>query len=227
MSNTADVIEISKKLKPLIETFSGIMFNVLHPNPDEISIIDLAHALGNQCRYGGHCRKFYSVAEHCVLVSRLVAAELGPINTRELELIVLMALLHDASEAYLVDIPTPVKNFLSNYRAIEGPLMDAIIRKFYLPFEFDKLPEAIHYADILALKLETEKLIHSKGKNWQMLKAFDEGDEDMNWVHRFKVKALRPTQAKRYFLMRFYELMGQKAYWKQAFLYTLGHVLPI
>lgn len=102
-----------------ISTYSGIRFNVIEPVVDDISIFDIAHALAHQCRYGGHCKRFYSVAEHCIHV-----AKFAPENLK------LEALLHDGSEAYLLDIPRPIKKAMPEYRVIEDRLMTAISSRF-------------------------------------------------------------------------------------------------
>ncbi len=104
-----------------MQTFTGRQFWPLDPRPDEVEILDIAHALANLCRYGGHCRRFYSVAEHSVLLTRAVAPEYR-----------LLALLHDASEAYLVDLPRPVKLSMPEYKAIEQVVMVAICERFGL-----------------------------------------------------------------------------------------------
>jgi hypothetical protein len=75
-------------------TFSGLRFWPLDPEPEKILIADIAHALAHQCRFGGHASKFYSVSENSVHVSRRCAPEDA-----------LWGLLHDASEAYLVELP--------------------------------------------------------------------------------------------------------------------------
>src|ERR1019366_9954250 len=80
-----------------IRTYSGVRFKPLDPDP-AVGISDIAHALANQCRFGGHSSAFYSVAQHSVRVSEICAAEDA-----------LWGLLHDASEAYLVDVPAPLK----------------------------------------------------------------------------------------------------------------------
>jgi hypothetical protein len=104
-----------------IKTFTGKRFDVLNPDPDQICIEDIAHALSNQCRYGGHSRKFYSVAEHSIYVAMMCSWY----NK-------LAGLLHDASEAYLVDIPRPIKHnpYLAGYRELEAKVQDAISLKF-------------------------------------------------------------------------------------------------
>ncbi len=125
-------------------TATGRQFWPLDPRPEEIHIEDIAHALAHQCRFGGHCRFFYSVAQHSVLVSNAVPPEHA-----------LWGLLHDAAEAYLVDLPRPIKRYSEMgdlYRAIEGRLMKAICYRFMLPV--DEPPEVKRADDVL---LMTEK----------------------------------------------------------------------
>lgn len=102
-----------------IRTNSGIYFNILEPTLDMIDINDIAHALSHQCRFGGHIQKFYSVAQHCVMAATYVPPPLKRAT-----------LLHDASEAYLLDIPKPIKPHLNNYEELEDKLMRLIAEKF-------------------------------------------------------------------------------------------------
>lgn len=103
-------------------TFSGRKFWPLDPYPEDVVIEDIAHALANTCRFGGHCREFYSVAQHSVLVSRYAPPGME-----------LLGLLHDATEAYVGDMVRPLKSSLPEYREIEDALWPAIARRFYLP----------------------------------------------------------------------------------------------
>src|SRR4051812_44303587 len=103
----------------LIQTYSGKQFFPMRPIGGDIDIEDIAHALSNQCRFSGHCQRFYSVAEHSLRVAELVTPQHK-----------LWALLHDASEAYLVDLPTPIKRTLEEYRNAENRVMKAICRAF-------------------------------------------------------------------------------------------------
>lgn len=103
-------------------TATGRQFFPLDPRPEDVCIEDIAHALSNLCRFGGHCRLFYSVAEHSVHVAR-------SFSDRRLAL---GALLHDAAEAYLVDVPRPVKKVLAKYGEIELNVEVAIAEKFDL-----------------------------------------------------------------------------------------------
>lgn len=105
-----------------IQTYTGRAFYPFDPRPEDVCITDIAHALSQLCRYGGHCRVFYSVAQHSVLVSQH-----APDPHK------LWALLHDASEAYLVDLPRPIKRSLPDYRAAEQRIMAAICARYGLP----------------------------------------------------------------------------------------------
>ncbi len=94
-----------------IETYTGRAVRPLHSHVEDISIIDIAHALSNQCRYAGHTEFFYSTAQHCCLLADYVAKD-----RKGTALDCLQILLHDSAEAYLVDIPRPVKQFMPEYR---------------------------------------------------------------------------------------------------------------
>lgn len=104
-----------------MQLFSGRRFFPMDPRPEEIEPVDIAHALSLICRYGGHAQRFYSVAEHCVLLSRWVAPEHA-----------LWALLHDASEAYVGDMVRPLKRQLPDYEAAEGRVIEAVAARFGL-----------------------------------------------------------------------------------------------
>ncbi len=101
-------------------------FDFLEPKEEDIILEDIAHALALLCRFGGHCNKFYSVAEHSVIVSVIL-------DKRGADLITVLAgLLHDAEEAYLPDIPSPVKQLMPEALKMYETLNSAIIRKFKL-----------------------------------------------------------------------------------------------
>ena len=125
-----------------ISTFTGKKFHYLNPQPDEIDIRDIAHALSLTCRFGGHCREFYSVADHSIRV----ADEVG----RDYKL---SALLHDAHEAYLHDVPRPIKQDILGYKEIADLIQKAINSKFNLHFSY-----AVSYADDVLLATEARDL---------------------------------------------------------------------
>ncbi len=109
-------------------TFTGKAFTPADPKPEQIDVRDIAHGLSNLCRYAGQTRRFYSVAEHCVLMCRAAKAEGQPHHVQ------LAALLHDAPEAYLVDVPRPVKALIKpHYSLAEMRVEDAITQALDLP----------------------------------------------------------------------------------------------
>lgn len=104
-----------------MQTFTGVRFFPMSPSYRDVRIADIAHALAYQCRYNGHVKRFYSVAEHCVLLSDVVAPEHA-----------LWALLHDATEAYVGDMIRPLKVHMPAYCDVEDRVMGAIARRFFL-----------------------------------------------------------------------------------------------
>ncbi len=104
---------------PYIRTYTGKKFHPFDPQPEEIEIGDIAAGLSKQCRFAGQCPIFYSIAEHSCYVAENCSDKVK-----------LAALLHDASEAYLVDIPKPIKQELPDYQHIERRVQAAIYRRF-------------------------------------------------------------------------------------------------
>jgi len=180
--------EFSKDdIDPYIETVSGTKFYFLDPSWDSIKIGDIAHALGNICRYMGHSSRFYSVAEHSVAVSHITGT--------------LEGLLHDASEAYLTDVASPVKPHLQNYKKLESTIMGAIAKRFGITWP---LSEETHYADLQMLSTESFFLIPSRGEGWRWENWHPKGRPDVDeglapWGHD-------PKMATEMFLRRFEEL---------------------
>jgi hypothetical protein len=137
---------VQHEIADWIQTFTGRQFYPTAPRAEDVDIRDIAHALSNTCRYGGHCEYHYSVAQHSYYVSYTVPQEFA-----------LEALLHDATEAYCVDVPRPLKKSLTNYKEIEDRIWtDAIAPRFGLPVQ---LPECVHWADNAVLLTEKEQLL--------------------------------------------------------------------
>lgn len=174
------------KHDPWITTVSGRKFHFLRPRLEEIDIDDIAHALANTCRYTGHCRKFYSVAEHSVAVSELCDNPL-------------VGLMHDASEAYITDISSPVKPILTNYRALEAIVMDAIFAKYNLPLP---LTPDIKMADMIQLSTEARHLVVGRGDDWEYWGIHGGRPKE----HGIIPRCLLPKEAKKMFLAKFEEL---------------------
>lgn len=145
-----------------IETRSGIGFFPLAPRVEDIRIEDIAHALSHQCRFSGHTRSHYSVAEHSVRVSLLLEDWNFNVQTQ------LWGLLHDASEAYLVDLPAPLKvqpEFRA-YRDAENRLMRAVCERFELPYDE---PLEVRVADGVLLATEARDLMAYVPEHWDKL----------------------------------------------------------
>jgi hypothetical protein len=170
-----------------IQSYTGVEFHPFGTRPEEIRIKDIAHALALTCRFGGHCASFYSVAEHSVRVSYVCEPEDA-----------LWGLLHDASEAYLGDIPRPIKRHwdMRWFREREAELQLEILKRFGLDTAKGQTPLSVHRADETLLATEARDLMG--GPIWSEL-AGVEPDRGIivpwTWQH-----------AERRFLDRFSEL---------------------
>lgn len=182
VSNHLEVGAITSRRKgDWMQTYLGWQFWPLDPRADEVAIVDIAHALSMQCRYGGHCHRFYSVAEHCCHISDACPPEHA-----------LWGLLHDASEAYISDVIRPIKAHLANYQAIEARLMECICERFGLPVEqpaiVSELDQRILGNECISLMSPTPAPWHYTGEPlpdlwlpcWTQLDAADQ------FLRRFK-----------------------------------------
>lgn len=165
-----------------MQTFTGRKFYPMDPRSEDVDIIDIAHALSMQCRYNGHVQRFMSVAEHCVLVSQLVAPEHA-----------LWGLLHDATEAYVGDMVRPLKLHMPEYRAVEDQVMLAIAQKFGID---PAMPPEVKTADSRILLDERAALLGAPAGDWDVA-----GEP-----YGIKIPAWDPQSAKRTYLERFAEL---------------------
>ncbi|WP_455275104.1 HD family hydrolase [Ralstonia thomasii] len=171
-----------------ILTASGKHFDYADPQPDQIDILDIAQALAYECRYAGHARRFYSVAQHSVMASQIVTRDHA-----------VEALLHDATEAYCKDIPRPLKALLPDYRAVEHRV-DAVIRShFGLPA---KMSDAVTHADLVMLATERRDLMPDDDTPWPILEGIEPMTRRMNTLH--------PERAQAMFIRRWVELTGQR-----------------
>ncbi|MGY8624190.1 phosphohydrolase [Chromobacterium violaceum] len=141
----------------IIETVTGRLVDLLHPSPADIDIHEVVHHLAHICRFGGACRPFYSVAEHSVRVAEILPPRLK-----------LAGLLHDAQEAYVGDVVTPLKRQLPSYQYVEGLVAAAIEARFRLQLsEEDRA--AIRRADLVLLATERRDLMPQSGVEWPVL----------------------------------------------------------
>jgi hypothetical protein len=170
-----------------VQTYTGIKFYPLEPNPVDVSIVDIAWSLANQCRFTGHSSRFYSVAEHSIYVSIACSQE----NK-------LWGLLHDATEAYLADIARPIKMLMPEYKTIEKGLSDAISTRFGLSLE---MPAEVKEIDLRILGDEKDAFMPNCPDEWLFL-----GEKLGIEFPEFTVKSSDVFEV---FMENFYELGGQ------------------
>ncbi|MBV8346940.1 MAG: hypothetical protein JOZ49_05210 [Mycolicibacterium sp.] len=168
-----------------IQTYRGRQFWPLQPRAEEVFLDDIAHALARQCRFSGHCLAFYSVAQHSILVSQCAPPGEDP----------LWGLLHDAAEAYLIDMARPVKHspMLDGFRQVEDLVMAAICRRFGIA---KTQPAWVKHADRVVLATEKRDVMAPPARPWTPgLEPLPE-----------PIRPLGPLDAERAFHERFAEL---------------------
>lgn len=133
-----------------IGTLSGRRINLHDPQPDDFAIGDIAQPLANLCRWGGQVQRFYSVAEHCCLVSDAVYAMSGGDHAKAFA-----GLMHDASEAYVRDLPSPIKSALPVYIELEERIQQVMSEVFGYQWPW---PREVSEADIAIRYDEQEAL---------------------------------------------------------------------
>lgn len=177
-----------------IQTFTGRKFYPLDPRAADVDVRDIAHALAMKCRFGGHCRAFYSVAQHSVLVSQAVRAEHA-----------LWGLMHDAAEAYLADVGRPVKAAMrvacgegvETFDALEERVLAAVAAGLGFPAI---AYEAVAEADLVLLATEARDLMAEPPEDWELgVEALAE-----------RIVPVGPEEAEGMFLRRWEELRGSE-----------------
>jgi hypothetical protein len=164
-----------------IETFTGKRFYPFAPRVEDVDIIDIAHALSNICRFGGHSRPFYSVAEHCVILSTCEEAKGSGL---QMEL-----LLHDASEAYIGDVPAPIRKGIKEFEDVDNSISGVIARKFCLMVDMPlvcELDQRILTTEAIMLKV--------RWQDWELSGEYLD----------VKLHGWLPEEAEKQFLERYY-----------------------
>lgn len=171
-----------------ILTHTGRKFDPMHPRAEDVDPLDIAHSLAHLCRFNGHVRQFYSVAEHSVRVAQLVSRE----NK-------LQALLHDAAEAYIGDITRPLKRGLNDLTGglltvIESGIHRAICDRFGIDCN---IPAEVNHADLIMLATERRDLMPAHSDPWECLVGiepvttrialYDTHEARIRWLHDFEV----------------------------------------
>lgn len=168
-------------------TRTGKKFRPFNPRIEDIDIEDIAHALSNICRFNGHVNQFYSVAEHSILVSVLCPDELK-----------LKGLLHDAAEAYLGDVPSPLK--MDHHETAETILLNKIFEKFGVASGGNGI---VHQIDEQVLFWEALKLgMDPFSWDWMPDGRIEEGGDCFQDL----IQCLKPKKAKNLFLSHFRSL---------------------
>ncbi|WP_315921587.1 hypothetical protein [Mesorhizobium sp. SP-1A] len=165
-----------------IQTYCSRQFWALDPRPEDFDIRDIAHALSMICRFNGHCLRFYSVAEHSILMA-IHFIKKGEYSNA------LWALLHDGTEAYLCDVPRPIKPYLTGYKEVEDSLMSVIATRFML--DGDIMPKAVKDVDYAILFAEAAQNMGPAPEVWSS------PVEPLN----VKLQYWTPEQAERNFLL--------------------------
>lgn len=189
-------------MKSWIQTFTRQKFSVLEPDLVLLDVRDIARGLSMQCRYVGQVGKFYSVAEHCIRVSRkaeemLVIHAGHPEQSEEVQVTAGWGLIHDAAEAYLGDVPAPVKRLpeMAAYRDAERRVMATICEWLSLPKEE---PRMIEFLDKDILGLEVSQLKSPPQAGWDLSAPWP-GSHVLGWA---------PKVAEALFLARFERIFG-------------------
>lgn len=182
-----------------VETFTGKFVDTYNPSVEDIVLEDIAHALSSLCRFSGHCKHFYSVAQHAVMVSKRLEKLGHPKH------VCFAGLHHDDAEAYLTDIPRPMKPLLQPVYGEMTDRMDCAIASalgsglthagFHAP--------CVKEADNWALLVEADVLMPSRGINWA---GSDMNEQQAPALPGFWLGCQTPVEAEGMFLSRHWAL---------------------
>lgn len=184
---TVDAYRHVPRLGEFMQTFTGKAIYPMDLRVEDVDIRDIAHSLSMLCRYAGHTKNFYSVGEHSVRVARW-CRQFGPEAA-------LHGLLHDATEAYLVDVPRPIKPYLVGYREAEQRAWDVIVDRYSIVLH----TPVIEQADRRILADERSALMAQCEREWA----------DNGQPLGVQIEGWLPARAEREFLALFDELYGE------------------
>ena len=181
--------------KNWIQTYSGAPFDFDNPEGHYFNVMDFAHALSMLCRYNGHTKRFYSVGEHLIRCSNLVPEKFA-----------FEALMHDVSEAYMSDMPRPLKNIMGEYKTLEVRIETAIAKQFNLPVPMS--PE-VKECDNKILLIEREILMNDAPFPWNHYGTTPYTRTEF-WNSMLNVSAYTPDIVESKFINRFNELSAHR-----------------
>lgn len=214
MTTPSDAAELARGSVPAAESwhaaawsqlYSGRAFRPFTAREEDIDAIDIARSLSMTCRYNGHVRKFYSVAEHAVLMARYMLLHPPQHKTAdEVRELALWCLLHDGAEAYIGDMVRPLKITprFEAYRELDDKLTSLIAVKYELPvFDGQLIPAEVKVLDNRILLDERLELLTEPPEAWQEEGLAPLGVEILGWY---------PPEAEREFLRLLDELDGSR-----------------
>jgi len=196
------VLDTDTKYKAVsyIETYTGRKFFPLAPSVEMCSIIDIAHHLSNQCRYSGATEQFYSTAQHCCILASYVENVM-----KGSAMDCLQILIHDAAEAYLVDVPRPVKQFMPDFRIWDRKIQMTI--REWLGLADVAIPTWQDDLDSRVIVDERHQIMSDSGNDW---------GHDLEPL-KVRVEHWPPRMAEKQFLFRYAAYMSG-VYGKPAYL---------
>lgn len=172
------------QMRPDIMLVTGRYFDFMVPEQCDFDIVDIAHALANLCRFTGHTRRFYSVAQHSILASHCVPRSLAK-----------EALLHDAPEAFIGDVSRPLKQLLPQYKEIERRVEAVVRLKFQLPEHESPM---VKHADLVMLATEKRDLMPTTGDQLHLIADIE--------PLRMRIEPMPPEMAYLAFMARYSEV---------------------
>lgn len=182
----------TERIGDWFQTFTGRKFWPLDPRPEEMFIEDIAHSLSNMCRFNGHCRMFYSIAQHCVLgANELLTSSVSD---------AFHFLMHENPEAYICDLVSPIKHnsglFGELYKQAEDNLERASAQRFYLDFP---MPPIIKEIDYRMLHTEKRELLADPPAAWKT-------SEGLFNPFPWPINTWQPAYAEKQFMNLFFNL---------------------
>jgi 5'-deoxynucleotidase YfbR-like HD superfamily hydrolase len=198
-----DLPENDEPLTVEVVTASGEVVDILKMSDTDIKLSDIAHSLSNQCRYNGNTQKFYSVAEHSVLLARYALSHHK--DEMVAKPLARNLLMHDATEAYLGDVVTSIKDMMYEYQVFEEYVAEKIRFKYALQQDFLILAQLIKQYDKNILINEAKQCFNNQ-KIVDYMLNLAVTDKDMFELKGVEVKFMTPEQAKEAFLQLAKEL---------------------
>jgi hypothetical protein len=148
-----------RRIGDYIETYTGVKFYPLDPRAEDVDVADMTHAISHLCRFGGHCSVFYSVGQHSLLTVSYLRGQGASTFVQ------FLGLTHDFTEAYVVDMPSPLKRQLPEYIAVENAIESVIWESFGLRTPTDEEYAEVKAADVFVVQLEA-RLLNVNKTEW-------------------------------------------------------------